>query len=481
MGSLVRKVVARARARRRCGERRAGCDAVREGHRRLALAGHDPVAAGRGRRLHVRVRQGDRGHDAHRPDLRDQPRGRRVGSGCASARTTSAARRAPATPRIIANAIAQADYFLDVAQPQAGELPPVLDLETKGGLAAAGARRRGRSAWLDQVAARTGVHALVYASPNFWKTALGDTADVADAGTRSGSRTGRRTRAPLVPAANWGGHGWTFWQYTSHGTRARASRTQVDVDRFRGADASVAAIRALPDRAAAPRRAVRRSSARRRPARRSRRCRAPGAAASRVAFALPVAALRRRRRGLRADRRRDRRDVPAGDRRRRSRARRRRDRAERRPERRRRSSPPTPRGRRARARRSRARRRRRAPTVTGTPQAGQTLTLVGRHAGRGVADARSPTSGGAARAAGDAVRRDRRRDGVDVHADARRHRRDDLARRDGDRHAAARPRRPRRRRPRSPRRRCRPPVAGSAVAQCRRGRRGRRRPTAARP
>ena len=39
---------------------------------------------------------------------------------------------------IIANAIAQADDFLDVAQPQAGELPPVLDLESKGALAVAG-------------------------------------------------------------------------------------------------------------------------------------------------------------------------------------------------------------------------------------------------------------------------------------------------------------------------------------------------------
>src|SRR6266542_2412072 len=47
---------------------------------------------------------------------------------------------------VIANAIAQADFFLDVAQPQAGELPPVLDLETKGGLPTA-ALQTWTSAW----------------------------------------------------------------------------------------------------------------------------------------------------------------------------------------------------------------------------------------------------------------------------------------------------------------------------------------------
>ena len=35
---------------------------------------------------------------------------------------------------IASNAIAQADYFVNFAQPLAGELPPVLDMETKGGL-----------------------------------------------------------------------------------------------------------------------------------------------------------------------------------------------------------------------------------------------------------------------------------------------------------------------------------------------------------
>ncbi|HXH95594.1 MAG TPA: glycoside hydrolase family 25 protein, partial [Gaiellaceae bacterium] len=36
-----------------------------------------------------------------------------------------------------ASAVQQADHFVDVAAPQASELPPVLDLETTGGLKAA--------------------------------------------------------------------------------------------------------------------------------------------------------------------------------------------------------------------------------------------------------------------------------------------------------------------------------------------------------
>src|SRR4029077_11256633 len=41
--------------------------------------------------------------------------------------------------------------------------------------------------------------------------------------------------SPTVPAHNWGGHGWTFWQYTSSGTVPGIS-TKVDLDRFNGTD-----------------------------------------------------------------------------------------------------------------------------------------------------------------------------------------------------------------------------------------------------
>ena len=151
---------------------------------------------------------------------------------------------------LVANAIAQADFFIDVAQPQAGELPPVLDLETKGGLATA-ALQTWTSAWLEHVAARTGVDALVYASPNFWKTALADTTSVADEGNPLWVAHWTTDAAPLVPAANWGGLGWTFWQHTSKASVPGFVHL-VDGDRFRGPSPAAVAIPAYAAGTPAP-------------------------------------------------------------------------------------------------------------------------------------------------------------------------------------------------------------------------------------
>jgi len=38
---------------------------------------------------------------------------------------------------------------------------------------------------------------------------------------------------PAVPAGNWGGNGWTFWQLSSTGTVPGISGA-VDLDRFNG-------------------------------------------------------------------------------------------------------------------------------------------------------------------------------------------------------------------------------------------------------
>jgi GH25 family lysozyme M1 (1,4-beta-N-acetylmuramidase) len=151
---------------------------------------------------------------------------------------------------LVANAIAQADFFVDVAEPQPGELPPVLDLEVKGGLASA-ALQTWTSAWLDQVAARTGIKALVYSSPNFWKTALGDTTGVADGGNPLWVAHWTSNAAPLVPGGNWGGQSWTFWQFTNK-ARVSGFAHPVDADRFRGPDSSVATIPAYEAGAPAP-------------------------------------------------------------------------------------------------------------------------------------------------------------------------------------------------------------------------------------
>jgi GH25 family lysozyme M1 (1,4-beta-N-acetylmuramidase) len=136
-------------------------------------------------------------------------------------------------PAIVADAIAEADYFLDVAQPQPGELPPVLDMETKGGLSTANLLTW-TSAWLDEVYARTGLRPLVYTSPNFWKTSLGDSGTVALNGNPLWVAHWTSAAAPLVPAANWGARGWTFWQFSST-SHVAGIGPAVDRDRFKGA------------------------------------------------------------------------------------------------------------------------------------------------------------------------------------------------------------------------------------------------------
>ncbi len=143
-----------------------------------------------------------------------------------------------------ASAIQQADHFVDVAQPQATELPPVLDLETTGGLKSTRLKLWTR-AWLDEVYARIGVQGLIYASPNFWKSALANSANFAAAGNRLWIAHWTKNAAPLVPAGNWGGQGWTFWQWTDCSTVPGFAHCS-DGDRMNGPDPSTVAIGPYP-------------------------------------------------------------------------------------------------------------------------------------------------------------------------------------------------------------------------------------------
>jgi Glycosyl hydrolases family 25/Divergent InlB B-repeat domain len=79
---------------------------------------------------------------------------------------------------------------------------------------------------------RTGVRAMIYSSPHFWRTYLGDTTWFADHGYALWiAHWG--VPSPMVPAADWGGHGWTYWQWTSTG-HISGIGPNVDRDRFHG-------------------------------------------------------------------------------------------------------------------------------------------------------------------------------------------------------------------------------------------------------
>jgi GH25 family lysozyme M1 (1,4-beta-N-acetylmuramidase) len=139
-----------------------------------------------------------------------------------------------------ASAVAQADYFLAFATPQPGELPPVLDLEATGNLPAR-LLETWTEAWAEEVYARLGVHPLVYSSPAFWQEHLADSTGVAAAGTPLWIAHWTNASKPWVPAQNWNGLGWTFWQWTDCASVPGIAHC-ADGDRMNGASPASLAI-----------------------------------------------------------------------------------------------------------------------------------------------------------------------------------------------------------------------------------------------
>lgn len=130
------------------------------------------------------------------------------------------------------DAIAEADWFVANARLTGKNLVPVLDLEDGGGLGVKKLKAWVK-AWLNEVQARIGVTATIYTTTPFWKTHLGDTRWFADNGYRLWIAHWTTASKPSVPAMNWGGRGWTLWQYDSCGTVAGVHGC-VDLDRYSG-------------------------------------------------------------------------------------------------------------------------------------------------------------------------------------------------------------------------------------------------------
>jgi GH25 family lysozyme M1 (1,4-beta-N-acetylmuramidase) len=136
---------------------------------------------------------------------------------------------------VAGNGAAQADHFLAAATPASGELFPVLDLERSNGLGTAALTTWVRG-YLDRIYQRTGVRAIIYCSPNFWRTYMGDTNWFSLNGYEVLWIAHWTTApAPSLPAGGWGGDGWTFWQYSSSGSVPGISG-RVDLNRYNGTD-----------------------------------------------------------------------------------------------------------------------------------------------------------------------------------------------------------------------------------------------------
>jgi GH25 family lysozyme M1 (1,4-beta-N-acetylmuramidase) len=148
------------------------------------------------------------------------------------------------TAAATASAIRQANHFLAVASPQPGDLPPVLDLEATGNLT----KSRLLSwtlAWLGQIYARTGVQPFLYTSPLFWKGRLADSTAAAAGGTGLWIAHWTSASRPMVPAQNWNGKGWRFWQWTNC-ARVPGIKHCTDGDRMNGARPASVAIDPFP-------------------------------------------------------------------------------------------------------------------------------------------------------------------------------------------------------------------------------------------
>jgi GH25 family lysozyme M1 (1,4-beta-N-acetylmuramidase) len=150
-----------------------------------------------------------------------------------------------------ADARKEADHFVAVAAPAAGNVIPALDIEINrvpGGMSPATLEAWSR-AWLNRVTNRLGVRPMVYGSIYMFETLLGNTTWFADHGFPLWLARWGDLPATL-PANDWQGQGWTFWQWavTDAGT-VDGITTDIDRDRYVGTNlinARIAGVTAQP-------------------------------------------------------------------------------------------------------------------------------------------------------------------------------------------------------------------------------------------
>lgn len=141
---------------------------------------------------------------------------------------------------------AQANNFLDVVKNvlEISDLPPALDLEhfpdqvkVEWKDIEVNERIERVRQWLNKVEQETGHKPIIYTSPSFWQEFMDNTevftnyplwiANYVNPPNDPGNKK------PSIPANNWGGKGFTFWQHTEAGTVAGVSG-KVDRNRFNG-------------------------------------------------------------------------------------------------------------------------------------------------------------------------------------------------------------------------------------------------------
>ncbi len=135
--------------------------------------------------------------------------------------------------------IGQADLFLSKLGPfQAGDLPPVLDVEDADNLGATQIAAAVRQ-WVEYVEMKLGVRPIIYTNFYFWRDKVGN-ADF------SGYRlwiANYGAACPLVPTA-WSN--WTIHQYSSSAIVPGITANTCDVNKFNGTVAELQALAQPP-------------------------------------------------------------------------------------------------------------------------------------------------------------------------------------------------------------------------------------------
>jgi GH25 family lysozyme M1 (1,4-beta-N-acetylmuramidase) len=150
----------------------------------------------------------------------------------------------------LADARKEADHYLDVAAPAAGNVIPTLDMELNRipqGLTPDQLLAWAR-AWVNRVTNRLGARPMVYGSQYLFETKLANTTWFADHGIKLWFAWPRTPLPETMPANDWQGQGWTFWQWTWSGS-IDGIEGNVDRDRFAGSNlvtAKIASITAQP-------------------------------------------------------------------------------------------------------------------------------------------------------------------------------------------------------------------------------------------
>lgn len=140
---------------------------------------------------------------------------------------------------LLADARAEADLFIaSVGTIGRRDLAPALDVETPFEVPGPNGLKKWLRTWVKRVNKGLGAKPLIYTNTTSW-SATGNTLEFAQRGHKLWVANWG-VKSPSVPAGNWGGRGWTVWQFTSSGSIDGISG-RVDLNRFKGSFRKIAA------------------------------------------------------------------------------------------------------------------------------------------------------------------------------------------------------------------------------------------------